>query len=386
MAFNFDGDDNGSDVQRTASAKAINKPAGLWIAHDNQELVGWDESRWLEPGSLHNVETREVINDAGDFKMIPGVLIREPKLLIVGRSPLLAETKDKLKKIIGLWNNERDKSAGNKAVRMYQLIFLDANNQPYHLTPIQLKARGHFSISFEQVLILGGKNLTVQKISYRKHCEQLYSELAGKRPEAKNDKWHSVWIFCPTFKSEMRGKDDATKSPACVTYGYKVSTKETWEQFCLGRSELAHEITAIFDEQVDFWKVKTLENKPTTNLQQNSGGDPFESSNNNHNELVKNFRLKLDVSTIQIIDYLKKGWNGRKPSELTIYEVNRVFADLLEDRLLKVFGMSESDIENLQLNEWIEPDSLNDASFLAIYESIAKERSTASVVSDDTNF
>ena len=93
----------------------------------------------------------------------------------------------------------------------------------------------------------------------------------------------------------------------------------------------------------------------------------------------------MGVTTDQIIDYLDKGWNGRKPSELTIYEVNRLFAELLGDRLLKTFGMSKSDVDGLYLGEWIDEDNLNDASFLGIYESIAKEQ-TPSYVTDGTHF
>ncbi|MBD2249434.1 DUF5895 domain-containing protein, partial [Nostoc sp. FACHB-888] len=139
-AFDFDSAEHKS-YEKTPAAKSIPSPAGIWIAYENQQLAGWYENKELEGGKEYKVLTNKL--DENDEKIgIPGALYRQPRILVIGRSPLLYGND---RKMIGVWRSSDglDKNA-YKFGRRYMVIFVDAQNQPLHIAPVQITAWGVF--------------------------------------------------------------------------------------------------------------------------------------------------------------------------------------------------------------------------------------------------
>ncbi len=54
--------------------------------------------------------------------------------------------------------------------------------------------------------------------------------------------WHSMCVFAPLFKSEMKGPSKDKQSKACITYGFDKPTKDNWLTMCVGRNKEAQDI------------------------------------------------------------------------------------------------------------------------------------------------
>jgi hypothetical protein len=234
----FDFDSPEYSYKKQPACKAIPMPvAGLWIAHENQELASWTKDRLLEQALAHKVRTSQYDENGLPIE-IPGALFRQPRLLVIGRSPLLAGIKRKVQKI---WE-KGDKDAGFQSARRYLLIFLDSANQPLHVVPIQLTAWSVFQLEFDRNLM-----------AFRTALEGAYALGTGKPKQSKTPLWHSMGIFCPQFKTEVRGQTKETSSPCCVTTGFAMPSVQNWEQFCVGRTALAPEIAALHNSMSDWW-------------------------------------------------------------------------------------------------------------------------------------
>ena len=238
MEFNFDSSEHIAYVSSPA-AKAINAPAGIWVGFDNQQVAGWIEGKELEAGIAFEVSRRKY-DESGNELKIPGVLFKQPRLLVIGRSPLLQGSE---RKVNGLWSRD----SGCKAARRYMLIFVDATNIPLHVAPIQLTAWGHFQLNFDKQLLL-----------FRNELETAYATAVGKRKEAKSELWHSMGVFCPQLKTEMRGSAP-NESPSCITVGFNKPTPENWLSLCIGKSPIAQDIALLQQSTQGWWKKGLLQ-------------------------------------------------------------------------------------------------------------------------------
>jgi len=238
LTFDFDSVEHKA-YDKTPAAKSINSPAGIWIAYDNQQLAGWVEGKELEDGKQFTVLTNKL--DQNDEKIgIPGVLYRQPRMLVIGRSPLLFGND---RKVIGVWRKDEGLDKNNyKFARRYMVIFVDAQNQPLHIAPVQITAWGVFQVSFDQ-----------QLLAFREFCEQVYAEVQRKPHEAKTLLWHSMWVFCPTLKTEKRERGEKA-SNACVCTGFEKPTAVEWEKHCIGKQAQAQDIAVLHDSITKWWK------------------------------------------------------------------------------------------------------------------------------------
>ncbi len=169
--FDFDSDDNRTSA-KTPALKAIGGGikdkngkvigAGLWMAHENAEICQWKKDctdscdyscmDHLKGMTYHGVDTKKVDDDGNDI-IIPGSVILKPRMLVIGRSPLLKISEDS-GYTVGVWvkGDNRFKGPDGKknlyaCVRRYFIIFVDEDNKPLHdrNQPIQLTAMGYFS-------------------------------------------------------------------------------------------------------------------------------------------------------------------------------------------------------------------------------------------------
>jgi hypothetical protein len=127
------------------------------------------------------------------------------------------------------------------------LVLVDDTNVPLHVAPIQLTAWGHFKLNFDKQLLV-----------FRKELETAYATAVGKRKEAKTELWHSMGIFCPQLKTEMRGSAP-NESPSCITVGFNKPTVENWLSLCVGKSPIAQDIALLHQSTQGWWKKGLLE-------------------------------------------------------------------------------------------------------------------------------
>jgi len=207
------------------------------------KLFCWVEGKELEAGIAFEVSRRKY-DESGNELKISGVLFKQPRLLVIGRSPLLQGSE---RKVNGLWS----KDSGCKAARRYMLIFVDGSNIPLHVAPIQLTAWGHFQLNFDKQLLL-----------FRNELETAYATAVGKRKEAKSELWHSMGVFCPQLKTEMRGSAP-NESPSCITVGFNKPTPDNWLSLCVGKSSIAQDIALLHQSTQGWWKKGLLQTAAT---------------------------------------------------------------------------------------------------------------------------
>jgi hypothetical protein len=267
--FNFDSDENRT-AAKTPALKAIGGGikdktgkiigAGLWMAHENAEICQWEKEclencnyscmEHLKGIIPHNVDTKKV-DDEGHDVVIHGSVILKPRMLIIGRSPLL-KINDETGYTVDVWvkgDNQFKKLDGKNlyaCVRRYFIVFVDENNVPLHNPnqPIQLTARGYFQMEFDKMYML-----------FRSTMVKAYNEATKKNATNMNEAWHSMCVFAPIFKSEMRGPSKDKQSKACITAGFDKPTKENWLTMCVGKSgDFTQKIYKIHCDNHEWWK------------------------------------------------------------------------------------------------------------------------------------
>jgi hypothetical protein len=275
--FNFDGDENRTS-SKTPALKAIGGGikdksgnvvgAGLWIAHENVEICEWikecldtcDHScmNHLKGMTPHDVDTKKVDIDNKDI-IIKGSVILKPRMLVIGRSPLL-KINDETGYTVDEWikgDNQFKRPDGKNlyaCVRRYFIIFLDDDNVPLHNPeqPIQLTARGYFQMEFDKMYM-----------AFRLAMVRAYKEATKTNATNMNDAWHSMCVFSPIFKSEMKGPSKDKQSKACITTGFDIPTKDNWLTMCVGRNpNLNQKIFKIHSDNKEWWKKSIKKDKP----------------------------------------------------------------------------------------------------------------------------
>ncbi|MBD2440601.1 DUF5895 domain-containing protein [Nostoc sp. FACHB-110] len=238
LTFDFDSQEHKA-YDKTPAAKSIPAPAGIWIADENQRLAGWYEGKELNGGKQFTVLTNKL--DENDQKIgIPGVIYRQPRMLVIGRSPLMYGND---RKVIDVWRKNDGLDKNNyKFARRYMVIFVDDLNHPLHIAPVQITAWGVFQVSFDQ-----------QLIAWREECEQVYAEVQRKPYEAKTLLWHSMWVFCPTLKTEKRERAGQA-SNACVCVGFEKPAISNWSDYCIGKQPHAQDVAVLHDSITEWWK------------------------------------------------------------------------------------------------------------------------------------
>jgi hypothetical protein len=172
---------------------------------------------------------------------------------------------------VDMWvkgDNQHKRADGKNmyaCVRRYFIIFLDENNAPLHNPeqPIQLTARGYFQMEFDKMYMF-----------FRSTMVKAYNESTKKNATNMNDAWHSMCVFAPIFKSEMRGPSKDKQSKACITSGYDKPTKDNWLTMCVGKSgDLTQQVYKIHCENKDWWKKSIKKDKQKESDEEHAGDD-----------------------------------------------------------------------------------------------------------------
>ncbi|PSB57336.1 DUF5895 domain-containing protein [Chamaesiphon polymorphus] len=193
---------------------------GYFITETEMAKAGWG-----------NVDESELIvyeyNSGGKER---GLLIQSPRMLVVPRSPLFAfdrqasRTEERLV-VAGQYSKQlysnREKYG---TAQCYEVLLLDANNQPLHEIGLAYIAKG------------------ANQASFSFHWQQLVNEVTkchaianGIPARAKDARFNSLCVFQFTVKRELAGNN--AKSPACKVHSHVAPTQSNWEEFFLGRQD-----------------------------------------------------------------------------------------------------------------------------------------------------
>jgi hypothetical protein len=155
-----------------------------------------------------------------------GILLKAPRMLVCPRTPWLAFDRTASMEaeqlvILGTWRREYrdDDNVGN--CQMYEVLLLDANNQPLHTVPLSYVAKGSNQASFSAEW----QKLTDEITA----CHAITNGIAA-RP--KNSQFKSLCVFAFTVARELVGKKQ--KSPACRVVSHESPTMENWRQYFIG--------------------------------------------------------------------------------------------------------------------------------------------------------
>jgi Family of unknown function (DUF5895) len=159
-----------------------------------------------------------------------GLLIQSPRMLVVPRSPLfafdrIASRQEEKLVVAGQYNKQlysnREKYG---TAQCYEVLLLDASNQPLHEIGLAYIAKGANQASFSYHL--------QQLIDQVTKCHAIANGIPAR---AKDARFNSLCVFEFTVKRELAGNN--AKSPACKVHSHVEPTQATWEQFFLGRQD-----------------------------------------------------------------------------------------------------------------------------------------------------
>lgn len=182
-----------------------------------------------------------------------GILIKEPRMLICPKTELYqfddkATKEQKSKVIVGLYNPDLKDDPNIKNERLYLVFFLDKDNKPLHTTPLRYAARGVNGTTFE-----------LERRKYKLEMEVCHA-LANQIPaKPKNDRFHSLTVFCFQTKAELVGKDQ--KSWGCRVVGHEKPAINNWTNYFVGYSSLKEFAWSALEpgQHIDVLSVPVLE-------------------------------------------------------------------------------------------------------------------------------
>jgi Family of unknown function (DUF5895) len=196
------------------------KPCGYFITETEMAKAGW--------GKID--ESQTIVYEYNSGGKERGLLIQSPRMLVVPRSPLFAFDRQVSRQeerlvVAGQYSkqlySDREKYG---TAQCYEVLLLDANNQPLHEIGLAYVAKGanqaSFSFHWQQLIDRVTK------------CHAIANSIPAR---AKDARFNSLCVFEFTVKRELAGNN--AKSPACKVHSHVEPTQENWEQFFLGRQD-----------------------------------------------------------------------------------------------------------------------------------------------------
>jgi hypothetical protein len=262
--FNFNSEAHWGGA-KTPSIKALNHPAALWLADDNADIARWRTTCTAECPkgcTAHYVNTKfhgidlskwGKLTDSGEPLIISGRIIDTARgvtsMLIINRSPLLLISKDTKNNYTQDWYKGYNKDLF-QCIRRYLVLFLDEERQPLHEIPLQLTAKGYFQVEFDKVLM-----------EFREKLVACYNQVTGKHNRDNIyawNAWHSMMVFSPIFKSEMRGPSKDKQSAACITHMVpeEKPNPKNWNNYTIGNGddkELIRMVFKFYNDNKSWW-------------------------------------------------------------------------------------------------------------------------------------
>ncbi|WP_373544685.1 DUF5895 domain-containing protein [Chamaesiphon sp.] len=193
---------------------------GYFITEADLAKAGW--------GYVNDSELIEYHYNSGGKER--GLLVQNPRMLVVPRSPLFAfdrvlSRQEERLHVVGAYQKSKYSNREQFGTgQAYEVLLIDKNNQPLH------------EIAFAYI----GKG--ANQASFNSHWQQLVTEVTkfhaianGIPARAKDIRFQCLCVFEFTTKRELAGT--GAKSPACKVDSHLSPTQDNWESFFLGRDD-----------------------------------------------------------------------------------------------------------------------------------------------------
>jgi hypothetical protein len=208
-----------------------------WIEFDESQLIGH---------TFHSGKSEQ------------GVLIRNPRMLVVAKTDLYQYDVEETKKlgnkvVIGRFNLELKANPNIKAERIYAVMFLSDENKPLHTSPLKYVGKG-----------INGTTFDIERQAFKQELEGCHA-IANRIPaKTKTDKFHALGVFAFTTKAELCGSPQ--KNWCCRVVAHEKPTLETWQNYFLGYSDFKTTIweTLEPDNKIDILKQHALPSSDDT--------------------------------------------------------------------------------------------------------------------------
>ena len=185
---------------------------GYFIAETEMEKAGWNAYKAKDL-------TTYQYNSGGQER---GLLLKNPRMLVVPRSPLFAfdrqaSTQEKRLIVSGVYSRQAHQERERYGLgQYYEILLLDENNEPLHELPLGYVAKG------------------ANQASFSSHWQQLVNEVTRCHAQAnqiparsKNSMFTCLCVFQFSVKRELAG--GSMKSFACKVDTHVSPTAANWE-------------------------------------------------------------------------------------------------------------------------------------------------------------
>lgn len=194
---------------------------GYFIPVSTMAKCGWvdfDESQLIS----HTFRSGEVEQ---------GVLITNPRMLVCPKTDLYqydveASEQQRKRAIVGLYDAALKGDRNIRTERLYLVFFLDQDNNPLHTSPLKYAARGVNGATFE-----------VERRAFKSELETCHALTNQAPAKPKNDRFHSLGVFCFTTQAELVGEKQ-NKSWCCRVVSHESPTTENWRDYFIGYTSL----------------------------------------------------------------------------------------------------------------------------------------------------
>lgn len=189
---------------------------GYFVPFKDMAMAGWqnfDESQLIA-----------YTFQSGDEEQ--GILIREPRMIVCPKSPLLAwdrkasEEQEELV-LIGEYQRKYKADENIGTMQIYLVFLLNPDNTPMHKVPLVYKAKGANQASFSEQW---------QQLCMEVNlCHAITNNVV---PKPKNNLFNSLCVFQFQVKRDLVGKKK--KGHCCHVVSHTKPTIDNWREFFLG--------------------------------------------------------------------------------------------------------------------------------------------------------
>lgn len=214
---------------------------GFFITVDNMSAADWI----LATDQQYHTATW------GNGEETQGLLIQNPRLIILLQSPLLMFERSTGLNLGAYESNYYRRNKSTVVLKTkYLVYFVDEQNQPRHTIPMQLTMKGAAGASFGEHLI-----------QFRLELEKAFALAHKKAVQRKNSRFHVMGVFCIQTEPQLRG--DEQKAWVCATSGHEQPTQENWLNYFVGFTDLKERLFTEMEMYSSFGQVKAVEAQST---------------------------------------------------------------------------------------------------------------------------
>lgn len=160
-----------------------------------------------------------------------------------------ASEQQRKRAIVGLYDAALKGDRNIRTERLYLVFFLDQDNNPLHTSPLKYAARGVNGATFE-----------VERRAFKGELETCHALTNQAPAKPKNDRFHSLGVFCFTTQAELVGEKQ-NKSWCCRVVSHERPTTENWRNYFIGYTDFKDYAWSALEpgQKIDILSIPALE-------------------------------------------------------------------------------------------------------------------------------